>query len=184
MPDAHLSYYTDMKHGGDYFTFISQELPEIARSFLPLSGARKTYIAGISMGGYGAFKVALSYPERFTCAGSLSGVMDLAARITISRSGENRTALDMLVNCFGEELEIEESENDLFFLLDSAIAQGKKLPALFQCCGSEDSLIEGNRKFSRACRENRIPVHYEEGKGDHTWNYWDAMIQRFINWLP
>ena len=82
MPNAGKSYYTDMKKGDKYFTFISQEVPELARSFFPLSEKREdNFIAGLSMGGYGAFKVALTYPERFCAAASLSGSLDIASRV-------------------------------------------------------------------------------------------------------
>src|SRR5690606_35149889 len=79
MPNVHRSFYADMAYGGQYWTFLTEELPRVAGDFFPLSDAREdNYVAGLSMGGYGAFKWALSYPERFAAAGSLSGVLDLA----------------------------------------------------------------------------------------------------------
>ena len=60
MPAVHRGYYTDMAAGYRYWTFISEELPALARSFFPLSHKREdTFVAGLSMGGYGAFKLAL-----------------------------------------------------------------------------------------------------------------------------
>ena len=57
MPSAENSFYTDQKYGFKYYTFIAKELPEYLRKILPLSKKReKNYIAGLSMGGYGAFK--------------------------------------------------------------------------------------------------------------------------------
>jgi pimeloyl-ACP methyl ester carboxylesterase len=80
MPEVHRSFYTDMANGFLFWTFISEELPIIARSLFPLSKERKdNFVAGLSMGGYGAFKLALSHPERFAAAASLSGGMDIAA---------------------------------------------------------------------------------------------------------
>ena len=35
MPTTHLGWYTDMYIGYKYWTFISQELPEICRGFFP-----------------------------------------------------------------------------------------------------------------------------------------------------
>src|SRR5512147_42451 len=65
MPAVARSFYTDMYAGPKYWTFISEELPEIARAFFPLSAAREdNYVAGLSMGGYGAFKLGLRQPER------------------------------------------------------------------------------------------------------------------------
>src|SRR4030095_9153077 len=66
MPAVHLSFYTDMVHGGKYWQFISEEVPAIVRDMFPLSAERKdNFVAGLSMGGYGAFKLALTHPDRF-----------------------------------------------------------------------------------------------------------------------
>src|SRR5688572_14526460 len=78
MPAVHLSFYNDMAHGGKYWQFISEEVPAIVRDLFSLSAARKdNFVAGLSMGGYGAFKLALSHPERYAAAASLSGAVDL-----------------------------------------------------------------------------------------------------------
>ena len=67
MPAVHRSFYTDMAHGYRYWTFISEELPALARSFFPLSDAREdNFVAGLSMGGYGAFKLGLTHPTTDT----------------------------------------------------------------------------------------------------------------------
>ncbi len=67
-----------MATGQRHWTYISEEVPAIARHFFPLSGDRnKNYVAGLSMGGYGAFKLALTYPERYAAAASLSGALDV-----------------------------------------------------------------------------------------------------------
>lgn len=64
MPQVHRSFYTDMAAGGQYWTFISEELPALARSFFPLSAKREdNFVAGLSMGGYGALKLGLRKPE-------------------------------------------------------------------------------------------------------------------------
>ena len=73
MPDAQLSSYADMVHGGKFFTYIADELPGLMRSFFPLSGRREdTFICGASMGGYGALKIGLTRPEQYGVIGSLS----------------------------------------------------------------------------------------------------------------
>jgi putative tributyrin esterase len=78
MPAAQRSFYTDMVTDQRYWTFISEEVPTLARHFFPLSEDRnENYVAGLSMGGYGAFKLALSYPERYAAAASLSGTLDV-----------------------------------------------------------------------------------------------------------
>jgi len=78
MPAVYLSFYTDMAHGGAYWQFISEEVPAVVRNMFPLSAERKdNFVAGLSMGGYGAFKLALTHPEHYAAAASLSGAVDI-----------------------------------------------------------------------------------------------------------
>ena len=66
MPNADRSYYTDTAYGENYFTHISKEIPQYAKRFFHLSDKREdNYIAGFSMGGYGALKIGLSCCEQF-----------------------------------------------------------------------------------------------------------------------
>src|SRR5215216_3173923 len=78
MPAVHLSFYNDMVYGGRYWQFISEEVPALVRDMFSLSAEREdNFVAGLSMGGYGAFKLALTHPERFAAAASLSGAVDI-----------------------------------------------------------------------------------------------------------
>ena len=84
LPEVQRSFYTDMVYGLPYFTYVSEELPAVCRRMFGLAAAREqNYIFGLSMGGYGAMKCALTYPERYAGAASFSGVSDL--RRTIER---------------------------------------------------------------------------------------------------
>ncbi len=177
MPNVHRSFYADMAFGGQYWTFLTEELPRAARSFFPLSEHRAhNFVAGLSMGGYGAFKWALSYPEQFAAAGSLSGALDLAER-------QNKEfARDMFL-AFGDQ-PISGTGNDLLELLKRNADKKDDLPVLYQCCGTEDFLYGDNVTFRSACEQAEIPLVYEEGPGAHNWAYWDAQIQRFLQMLP
>ncbi len=183
MPNAHLSYYTDMKHGGAYWTFLSQELPSIVKSFFPISDRREdTFAAGLSMGGYGAFKLALALPERFAAAASLSGALDLARFY----DGPNRVTFHnrQIINVFGEKEKIKGSDNDLFRLAEKLIKKKAPRPKLFQCCGTEDFLYQDNLAFRDFIRKKGVDLTYEEGPGTHEWGYWDTNIQHVLSWLP
>src|SRR3954447_5591741 len=80
MPAVHRSFYADEKHGHAYWQFVSDELPQVVHSFFRVSERRQdTFVAGLSMGGYGALKLGLSHPERFGAVASLSGVADVRA---------------------------------------------------------------------------------------------------------
>ncbi|WNQ10214.1 alpha/beta hydrolase family protein [Paenibacillus aurantius] len=176
MPAVHRSFYTDMAYGGKYWTFVSEELPALARSFFPLSDRREdNYVAGLSMGGYGAFKLGLSCPNRFAAAASLSGVADVAG-------GKTRFPQDFEA-IFGSE-PVEGSRHDLFALASGLPGSSQASPQLFQCCGTEDFLYRENLRLRDHLKELQLPVTYEEEPGSHEWGYWDRKIQRVLEWLP
>src|SRR5919205_1482154 len=87
MPAVHLSFYNDMAYGLKYWQFISEEVPTLVRELFSLSSARRdNFVAGISMGGYGAFKLALTHPDRFAAAASLSGALDINEVVRIKKN--------------------------------------------------------------------------------------------------
>lgn len=182
MPQVHRSFYTDMASGGNYWTFISEELPALARSFFPLSPKREdNFVAGLSMGGYGAFKLGLRKPEAFAAAASLSGALDMAhdfinAENPLQKSKEYE-------HIFGQE-DIDGTPNDLLWLLHEVDRSKGPKPLLYQCCGTEDFLYENNQSFRASCAKTSLSLTYEEGPGAHEWGYWDTKIQDVLKWLP
>lgn len=182
MPAVHKSFYTDMVEGDPYWTFVSEELPAIASQFFPLSTQRsETFAAGLSMGGYGAFKLALRCPERFAAAASLSGAMDVTLLFDKTRD----PSYPILANrVFGSRKRLKGSEDDLFHLAEVLAKSHRPRPKLFQCCGTEDFLYEENLRFRDHLLRLGFDLHYEEGPGGHEWGYWDMMIQKVLTWLP
>lgn len=181
MPNAHRSFYTDMKQGGRYFTHVSEELPRLVSSFFPVSTAREdTFVAGLSMGGYGAFKLALTCPERFAAAASFSGALDMTA---LQERWPQEQRVDM-ERIFGPQAEFAGSENDLFALTDRLIASGTPRPRLYQSCGTEDFLYADNLAFRDHAGEKGLTVRYSERPGSHEWGFWDAEIKETLAWLP
>lgn len=179
MPAVHRSYYTNMAHGYDYFTFIAEEVPAIARQYFRLSSRREdNFVAGLSMGGFGSFKIALTHPDRFAAAASMSGALDPAALATLPERVKEFT------NIFGPADHIPGSENDLFSLSTRLVQSGAPRPRLWMSCGTEDFLIEHNRRFRDHLRKLKVDFVYEEGPGNHEWAYWDTQIQRILKWLP
>lgn len=168
--------------GAPYGTFFEEELPALARSFFPLSDRREdNFIAGLSMGGYGAMRLALKHPERYAAAASLSGCLDLRTFETTEVAERSF----WIKRAFGDAYsEITGSSADLLAQLDLAKQSGVKLPELFACCGRDDHTLEDNRVFTAKCAELGIPLEYIENEGAHEWGYWDRMIQEVLNWLP
>ena len=170
MPAVHRSFYTDMAHGYRYWTYISEELPVVVRALFPLSEARKdNFVAGLSMGGYGAFKLAMTFPERYAAAASLSGVVDIALAV----SAEEEDWLREVKLIFGNRSKVSGSLNDLFYLANQ-LAKTKELPLpLYQWCGTEDPLYILNIRFRDHARSLGLNLTYEEGPGEHEWGAWD-----------
>ncbi|WP_141505031.1 alpha/beta hydrolase [Paenibacillus luteus] len=181
MPNVHQSFYTDMEYGNKYWTFLSEELPAVARSFFPLSDAREdNYVAGLSMGGYGAFKLALRHPDRFAAAGSLSGALDMASHIQDPAFPHMVPYFNLI---YGGK-DITGTDEDLLHLLSANSPSMAEKPALYQCCGTEDFLYKDNLAFRDKCKAVDYPLTYVEGPGNHEWGYWDTHIQHFLAWLP
>ena len=179
MPQVHLSFYTDMKYGMRFGTFISEELPRLARSFFPLSDKREdNFAAGLSMGGYGAFKLALNHPDKFAAAASLSGAVDINSIRKMPVLG-----FDPLALVFGDD-PIEGSQHDLFYMTKTVSESDGPKPLLYQACGTEDFLIEDNRRFRDHCESLNLSLTYQEEQGTHEWGYWDKKIQDVLKWLP
>ncbi|MDG4797832.1 alpha/beta hydrolase family protein [Micromonospora sp. WMMD1082] len=167
MPQVGRSFYTDEEHGNRYWTFLSEELPALCHGFFRLSPRRAdTFVAGLSMGGYGAVKWALRDPGRFAAAASLSGALDLVAR-----AHDPRRPIDRRVwhTAFGDR-RITGSDDDPLALLDRS--------------GAEDFLYDDNVRFVEAARAKGVSLTVDFSPGDHDWAYWDAKIADVLAWLP
>jgi len=183
MPAVHLSFYNDMAYGPAYWQFISEEVPALVREMFSLSAERKdNFVAGLSMGGYGAFKLALTYPERFAAAASLSGAVDIAEVVSERDDPRNKAWLIEMRNVFGDLSKVPGSKHDLFALARKA-AKSPVKPRLYQCCGTEDELHPSNVRFRNAVRKLPLDLTYEDGPGEHVWAYWDKMIQNVLKWM-
>lgn len=183
MPAVHRSFYTDMVYGGKYWQFISEEVPAVVQSLFPLSSDRKdNFVAGLSMGGYGAFKLALTYPERFAAAASLSGGLDLTETVREDNPRNDASRLAEFRTVFGELSKVPGSEHDLFRLARE-VARGPVKPRLYVCCGTEDFIYPQNVHFRDVLSRLPLDLTYEEGPGNHDWSYWDRMIQNVLAWM-
>ncbi|GIO16619.1 tributyrin esterase [Cohnella xylanilytica] len=179
MPQAHLSFYTNMEHGGQYGTFLMEELPRIARSFFPLSDAREdNFVAGLSMGGYGAFKWALTQPDRFAAAAGLS-----TANFSTAKFGEMLRRPRFLELVYGTASQ-EGTDNDLYHLIRKCSEAAGEKPKFYQTCGTSDFLYEHNLELKNAFEASTLDFTYDEEPGTHDWAYWDKTIQDVLAWLP
>ena len=181
MPNGDRSRYTDTTYGANYFSFVSRELPELCRNtFKQISTKREdNIIAGLSMGGYGALKLALSCPERYGACISLSGSMDITRKGRECNLSEWRSIFDLDME---SPAELEGSKHDLFCLSEKLKQDGKTLPRIYMWCGNEDHLIGVNRFFDEHLTKLDIPHVFKTSEGDHSWKWWDLHIQDALRW--
>jgi S-formylglutathione hydrolase FrmB len=175
MPAAARSFYADEAHGHRYWTYVSEELPGLVRSFFRVTARpERTFVAGLSMGGYGAMRLALTHPDRYAAAATLSGALDLVAL-----SSTPRREPELQGRVFDG---VPGPDADLFALL--AAAPAGSLPRLHVSCGTEDELLPGNEKFVAAARAVGADVTVDVRPGEHEWGFWDRGIRDVISWLP
>lgn len=180
MPTTHLGFYTDMYRGPKWFTYITQELPHVVPRMFPQVSTQweDTYVAGLSMGGYGALKCTLRAPHVFCCGAALSAATDIVQRYEGYRHGEQ-----YLTDVFGPREHIEGSFNDLFAAAEDLAGQHEDLPGIFMWCGTEDFLYDENVRMRDHLLLLGYDLTYEESPGDHQWMYWDEQIQTVLQWL-
>jgi putative tributyrin esterase len=175
MPAVGRSFYADEAHGHAYWTFLTEELPRVVSAFFRISTRpADTYVAGLSMGGYGALKWALREPSRFAAAASMSGALDVAA---LSRQPERRALFDRVFDGGRPG-----PGDDLLALLRAA--DPAALPPLHVSCGTEDVLVDANHAFVAAARDAGADVTVDIRSGAHEWGFWDDEIRTVLDWLP
>lgn len=178
MPSVGRSFYADMVAGPAYWQFITDELYNRMQYFYPISPKREdNFVAGLSMGGYGALKYGLNYPERFSAIGALSPVVD------IESIGDNEIIqMKDWPLIFGDN-PIKNTINDIDWLLSTANPKANLVDdlTLYTSAGDTDFLLEENLLYKDKFQErfgNKYSWH--EGIGGHEWNLWDTEIQNFL----
>jgi len=175
MPQVARSFYADEVDGYPYWRYLSEELPAVVQRMFRVSGRREdTFVAGLSMGGYGALKWALRQPERFAAAASLSGALDVVGLATVDERGP------LFRRVYGDQG--PGPDDDLLDLLGRA--DPSALPGLWVSCGTEDHLIASNHRFVARAEEVGVPVTARFGAGEHEWGVWDSTIRDVLAWLP
>lgn len=184
MPDVSgNSFYADMAHGYPYFTYLTEELPELVESYLPIGGCRENrFVAGLSMGGYGSFKWSLNYPEFFSYAANFSGaslITELLEKSNFSGVGDDNEN-NVVSRNWGSMEALAGSVSDTAYLLERAVSMKEKLPKLYVCIGTEDFSYEYTKKFMAYAGQLGLEILYEESPGEHDWDFWDSCILRYI----
>lgn len=182
MASAGNSFYHDMERGQNYRTFFTEELPEFITNMFPVSRAREqTFTAGLSMGGYGAWYLAMTKPGQYAAAASLSGALDIAALRKKIKEGMIAGPFPW-EDIFKDPDNLEGTTSDLFVQFKKC-REKEMIPKLYQACGTEDFLYEINQGAKQKLEALGADITYEEGSGIHDWNFWDTYIQKVFKWL-
>lgn len=178
MPQVHHSFYTDQIEGLDFWTFLTEELPRIVQSLFRVSALPEdTFVAGLSMGGYGAMKWGLRQPERFAAVASLSGVLGLS-----NQHGQQDPWFGAYLQRTFAPGTLDGSVDDVMHLIRTADASA--LPPLYVACGTSDFLFHETVAFIEEAEKVGASLTTDVGPGDHDWDYWDAQIRKVVDWLP
>lgn len=179
IPQAVNSFYADMAYGANYFSYLTKELPQVCARFFGLcQKAEKTYVAGLSMGGYGALKCALRCPGRFRACAAFSAAIRPETLVTTDQWPLDGKAGQGI---FGPDVArgILPPGDDLFCLAGQAA--GRPLPQLTLFCGTQDALYPVNLEFEKKLSELAIPHTLTTAEADHAWRYWDKCLDRVMN---
>lgn len=184
-PEGNNGWYADSASvpADKYESYIIKELiPDVARRYRTNESRGGRAVAGLSMGGYGALKFGVKYPEIFALAASMSGAVAVASYRSDEelRAGSLRNSI---VQTFGPAGSATKDANDLFKLLGEMTPErARALPFLYLDCGTEDSLrlLPSNRALADLLVARKIPHEYRQLPGDHNWAYWDAQVQEVL----
>ena len=182
MPSGDNSFYVDWEQPNNaYSKFIGEELVDITRKMFPLSSRREdTFIAGLSMGGYGAVHNGLKYSETFSHIAALSAALHIF-EVPVGMPVPNLIGENWV---FGDLVAARETNKNPRVALAEIIAENRPMPKMYMACGLQDGLILPNRILRDHFKAQGMDVTYEETDGNHDWDFWDTQIQKVLAWLP
>lgn len=187
MPAGENGFYLDREAvHALYGEFIGKELVELTRAIFPLSHRREdTFLAGLSMGGYGALRNGLKYHENFGYIAGLSSA-------NIVEGIEDRTddvqaffaSRSFAESFFGDLSKVKNSDKDIKWLAEQLSSAGAERPKFYLACGTQDALLDRSRGLRDALRGYGFTVTYREAPGGHDWDFWNSQIKQVLEWLP
>jgi S-formylglutathione hydrolase FrmB len=183
MPEGNDCWYTDSATvpTDKYESYIVQELiPDVEKRFRASSARERRAIAGLSMGGYGALKFGVKYPEKFVFAASMSGALEAASWTEADLKGLE-AIWQKLLPVYGAPDSETRAANDLDKLYRELTKERiAALPFVYLDCGTDDRLLQTNRSFADILVKQNIPHEYRQLPGNHSWTYWDAQVQEVL----
>lgn len=176
------SFYCNMYDGADYFTYIDTELVDKMQIMFPLSQNREDrFVAGLSMGGYGAVTWGLRRPNKFAAIGNFSGASDIVKLFSTPGGPFTKEQLDQKVmKIWGGLEKLKGSECDTIYMLEQIGKSDTLYPALFVGVGTDDFVYGAVSEYMEAAGRYGVNIHYEEMPGGHEWKVWNKLLKRFV----
>ncbi|WP_458454452.1 alpha/beta hydrolase [Methanobrevibacter sp.] len=181
IPCGENSFYVDNEKAHAFYgEYVGQELLDITRNIFPLSDKREdTFIAGFSMGGYGALRNGLKYHENFSRIGMISAALITDDIVNYADDDNVLRARDFYESVFGNLDEVEGSDMDPKHLIETC----PEIPDIYMACGIDDFLFRKNADFYLYLKENDVDALFVGDEGEHTWEFCDKYIKEFIKTL-
>ena len=181
IPCGENSFYVDNEKAHAYYgKYVGQELLDITRNIFPLSDKREdTFIAGFSMGGYGAIRNGLKYSQNFSKIGMISPALITDEIVNYTDDANVLRSRDFYESVFGDLNKIKNSDMDPKFLVENC----PNIPDIYMACGRDDFLFEKACDFHDFLRSKNIDATFVEAPGEHTWEFCDKHIKEFIKTL-
>lgn len=181
IPCGYNSFYVDNEKAHAYYgEYVGQELLDITRNIFPLSDKREdTFIAGFSMGGYGAIRNGLKYYQNFSKIGMISAALITEDIVDYTDDANVLRSRDFYESIFGDLNEIKGSDKDPKHLIENC----PEIPDIFMACGDDDFLIEKNIDFYGYLKSRDVDAEFIRAPGEHTWEFCDKYIKEFIKTL-
>jgi putative tributyrin esterase len=172
MPEGESSYYTNsVDRPRDRFEdYIVKDLISEVEARFPADPTRRA-IVGISMGGFGAVKLALKHPELYGFVGALSPAIDVPSRpFSIKRISQYRYHASI----FGAWGSQTRHDNDPFVL--AGRVDPSKVPFILATCGEQEGLFPSNRRFAALLAKRNFQFEFHSGPGGHNWDQWNQRL--------
>lgn len=182
-PEGERGFYLDLPHGPQWYSYITKELPAKLKTWMNLDlDPSKTFIAGDSMGAYGACRMAALNPEQYKAMAAFSGPLSIDFML-LMKEEEPDTYLEMTKQLGGELDSLYGTDKDPNIWLEAFKGikeEGLHLPDLSFYCGTNDPFIDLNRYYTAKAKQMGIPVHYSEDVGVHDFAYWDKALHSWL----
>ncbi len=182
-PDAKNSWYSNsiILQNANYEDMIIKEIvPFVDRKYRTKQSKFSRAIAGLSMGGYGAAKFGVKYPEKFFFAGCISPSIQFPSGLEDSTivARRSKETIKSVREMFGEKRNETWSANDIFELTEKV--NPKTTPFFYLSAGSQDGIpevIEQTHILAGLLRKKGVAFEMHETAGAHDWKFWDKEIE-------